>query len=788
MAQGWATKLDKGYHRLAAKARRWINRPESGRIVKAIKSDYEPEYVTTGLTPSKLTRLLQSFDAGDLAAGLWLATEIEGKDGHIYSVANTRRLALTGLPWRIVSAADHDDITDRRQADEAADYCREVLSSIEGFRKVLAHLAKGVGHNIAVAELVWEGDKLIDIAAVNHDRLRFELDDGSPHLRVRTAQADRKGIALDPYKWIVHTPHQVTDSPMMGGLLRITALGYLLKAYALKDWAIFMEVFGMPLRTARYEPSATEAEKRELIKMLRSLGTDAVGVFSKAVEIEFHEGGNVKGETPYERMYKVVNSELSKAWLGQTLTTEQGEVGSQALGRVHDKVRGDLLEADMTEEGETLRRDLLRPLVEGRFGEDCPVPYFEREIPEPRDETNLVSNCVRLVNELGMPIDRQWLAGEARVKLADKDEDALQPTQRALPALPLKDSTRIAAAERDPVLDEMDLLDRWAAEARGDAIVGLEVFAKQVDAWLYEAQTQSQTLAEFGEQLVSRASAMTDRRETIGRLAGPLGDLLLAGHLLGQWSIDRTINERQSGSDRLRLALNDHVFNLSFDEAVEALRGRVLMPRDAFDQLDREARSRAFAVAGIADLRLLADVYDAVQAAVKEGQTLHDFRRALPQMMERRGWSGDRPWHADLVLRQQSMMAFTSGRFRQMSDNGISHWRYSSLLDGRVRPEHAALDGKIFEMSDRRYYPPWEFNCRCIAEPIFASELPGLRVTDSADLVGRQFGSDESGRPLYYPADGGRFQWDPAAFAQVERPDPATLPPGFDELTGAFLN
>lgn len=98
-------------------------------------------------------------------------------------------------------------------------------------------------------------------------------------------------------------------------------------------------------------------------------------------------------------------------------------------------------------------------------------------------------------------------------------------------------------------------------------------------------------------------------------------------------------------------------------------------------------------------------------------------------------------------------MAYAAGRYTQMQEVGITHWRYSALRDSRTRPTHAALDGRIFEMSDRRFYPPWEFQCRCVAEPMFDDELPGATVDRSDDLVGQRFATDaNTGEPLAFPS------------------------------------
>ena len=77
----------------------------------------------------------------------------------------------------------------------------------------------------------------------------------------------------------MHTPHAVSGHASRGGLLRVTALAFIGKNFALKDWLTFAEVFGMPVRIARYEPNASVEEKSELPKMLRNMGSDAAGVF-----------------------------------------------------------------------------------------------------------------------------------------------------------------------------------------------------------------------------------------------------------------------------------------------------------------------------------------------------------------------------------------------------------------------------------------------------------------------------------------------------------------------------
>ncbi len=385
------------------------------------------DYPGAGLTPSRLAAILREADDGSLSSAMQLFEEMEEKDPHLFAVANTRRLALTGLPWQVVSAAEVRDGVDRSAAEEAAAYAREVLAELPGFEESLQHLSLAVGRNVAVAELVWDfvdgSLQVVDVAPVAFTRLAF---DEFSRLRILTESEPEEGIEPAPNKFIVHTPHSVSGFPQRGGLLRVTAMAYLAKNLALKDWMIFAEVFGMPVRIARYEPGATPEEKRELLSMLESLGSNAAGIFSRAVELQVIEANRGTAGPPYERLVEFLNREMSKAWLGQTLTTDvAGQRGSFAASAVHENVRRDVLADDIRKEGRTIRRDLLAPLVRFRFGPDAPVPYFRRKVSPPDGPRELAELLDLAVNRLGAAVPQGWAHEALGIPRAAAEEAVL---------------------------------------------------------------------------------------------------------------------------------------------------------------------------------------------------------------------------------------------------------------------------------------------------------------------------------------------------------------------------
>lgn len=414
-------------------------RPRPGTLLRHRKEDTMRDYPADGITPQGIIAIFREADSGSLSAQMALFEQMEEKDAHLFSVANTRRLAITGLPWEVVSAADmrgfqspHGTSQSRKLADDAAAYCDAVLRNTTGFERALEHMALALGRNISLVEIVWEatpdGLSLAELQPVDFARLLLgDLDE----VRVLTEAEKYDGIPLPPDKFIVHTPHSANGHPARGGLLRATALAYLGKHFAIKDWLIFAEIFGMPIRMARYAPNATPEEKRELLEMLKQLGADATGVFSKAVEVEIQQTRYPGEVNLYEQICIYFDREISKAWLGQTLTTDTIRMQASAgAAKVHERVRQDLRDDDIRREAETLRRDLLTPLVRFQFGDAAPVPHFRRITDSPFTPEQLSRVLDVAVNQLGAKVPTKWAHASLGLPKANEGEPVLPGTRR----------------------------------------------------------------------------------------------------------------------------------------------------------------------------------------------------------------------------------------------------------------------------------------------------------------------------------------------------------------------
>jgi SPP1 gp7 family putative phage head morphogenesis protein len=163
---------------------------------------------------------------------------------------------------------------------------------------------------------------------------------------------------------------------------------------------------------------------------------------------------------------------------------------------------------------------------------------------------------------------------------------------------------------------------------------------------------------------------------------------------------------------------------LPFEEAIAYLAGKTNLDTDGYADAQGIAQDVAFTVAK-AKGDLLNDLRLAVEKAIVSGQSIDAFRKAFDQIADRYSpdWmgNGDRAWRAQLIYETNLRSAYAAGRYSQMTQPEILkqrpywQWRHGGSKD--PRPEHIALDGKVFDADQLFFqvggYPPCGYNCRC---------------------------------------------------------------------------
>lgn len=381
-------------------------RPETRELGTVSLAERWSTYPSVGLTPNRLAEIFREADQGDVYRQVELFEEMEEKDAHLAALLQTRKLAVLSKDYEVLPYSKSPE--DQR----ISEFVGEAVYAIPNLEESLLDLLDAVGKGFALSELIWEvaggRAQVTELKWIPQKKATFR-ESLSP--RLLTPQAPWQGEEPPPWKMIYHRYKARSGYASRAGVLRVVGWMYLLKNFALKDWAAFNEVFGMPLRLGKYDPAASQSDREALVRAVRNLGSDAAGVISKATEIEFVEAGSQGGKAnPYQSMAEFCNREMSKAVLGQTLTTDTtGATGTYAAATVQAQVRRDLVEADAQALATTLREQLLRPLVGFNFGWDRPVPWFRFRYEEEEDLKTL-SEVYRNLAALGVPLSAEHLA------------------------------------------------------------------------------------------------------------------------------------------------------------------------------------------------------------------------------------------------------------------------------------------------------------------------------------------------------------------------------------------
>jgi phage gp29-like protein len=126
----------------------------------------------------------------------------------------------------------------------------------------------------------------------------------------------------------------------------------------------------------KYPANAPEADKSALMEALEKMISTAVAIAPESSEIEIESLANKGSVTNLHLEYiNAANAEMSKAVLGQTLTTEIGAKGSYAAAQAHNLVREDLAQADRRRICAAFNR-LASAYTFYNFGADVIPPVF----------------------------------------------------------------------------------------------------------------------------------------------------------------------------------------------------------------------------------------------------------------------------------------------------------------------------------------------------------------------------------------------------------------------------
>lgn len=380
--------------------------------------------VASGLKPERLAHILKQAAMGNARDYLTLAEEMEERYLHYASQVQTRRLAIEGVTPAVESPKGYPK--------EIVDAVHELVDD-PNLLDAIGALTDGIAKGYSVVEPIWEYERkrLRPVAFKWRDPRFFQFDRiGLTELRL-AVDGNLDGVPIDKPTFIVHMPRSKTGIPLRRGFARAATWAFMLQSFALKDWAAFAEIYGIPMRVGKYHAGASAADKKALLRAVAAIANDAAAIIPQGMEIEFIEASGSKGEAVFGGLLDYLDKQISKLVVGQTMTADDGS--SQAQAKIHDKVRLDITQADCRQLGNTLNRDLIPWYVALNFGPQDAYPKATLPIAEPEDIKELTEAVARLV-PLGLKVGQKQMRAKIGLSEPEDDDETLAPA--AAPAAP----------------------------------------------------------------------------------------------------------------------------------------------------------------------------------------------------------------------------------------------------------------------------------------------------------------------------------------------------------------
>lgn len=499
-----------------------MTREVAGATIGGVRSPIAG-YPANGLNPTRLAELLRAADHGEPLEYFELAELIEERDLHYVGVLGTRKRSVAQIDITVEAASD--DVEDVRRADMVREWLmRDELSD------ELFDILDGIGKGVSFTEIIWDSSEgqWWPRRLEWRDPRWFTFDRTTMRQPMLRGGLDGNAVAepLPAFKFIYCQMKAKSGLPVRSGIARIAAWAWMFKAFTQRDWAIFVQTYGQPVRIGKFHEGATKEDRATLFRAVANIAGDCAAIIPNSMEMEFIEAKNITaGSDLYERRADWLDRQISKAVLGQTGTTDskQGGLGDGG-NKVHEGVREDIETADCKSVAAVLNRDLIRSWMDLEFGPSKRYPRLLIGRPKQEDIKQLTESLKVLV-----PMGLKVQASEVRDKLGlsdpDKDAEVLKAPTDALSPQPGAVPTTTVPALQSQQQDKAHPAVQIAAamQSPGDAAVA---------DMIGTIETMLDKASDMGELRLMLASAFPDLDAS--RLTETLAQGIAVAHLAGR--------------------------------------------------------------------------------------------------------------------------------------------------------------------------------------------------------------------------------------------------------------
>ena len=358
-------------------------------------------------------------------------------DPHVFACIQSRKAGVLSLNWEINRGLDKD-----KNAEEI----EELLKKLN-IHKLISDILDATSFGYQPLEIIWKksaSGHVLPAKIIAKPPEWFCFDDDN-NLKFRTKD-NYYGEIVPDKKFLLAQNNPSYNNPYGERTLSRVFWSVTFKKGGLKFWVVFTEKYGMPHLIGKHPRGASKDETNTLADMLEDMVQDAIAVIPDDSSVEIQEANKSSSAEIYEKLIDKMNAEISKAILGQTLTTEIGSTGSYAASNTHFAIRQDIVDSDK-KLVESVINQLIQWIYEINFA-DCrqsakrsgdtfnadnqepnqEVPVFEMYEPEDVDLT--LAQRDKILSETGVKFTKEYF-----IKAYGLEEEDFDIREDIIPAM-----------------------------------------------------------------------------------------------------------------------------------------------------------------------------------------------------------------------------------------------------------------------------------------------------------------------------------------------------------------
>lgn len=371
-------------------------------------------------------------------------------DDRIQSAINGRVKAVTRCVVTMTPAAGGKGAQAKRIANELTELWPTIFP--EQFVEQL--LVWAIGEGFCICEIIWETKEDLWIPRLKIWHPSFIYYDPSVRQYVVLTQDGPVYVGENDPKWFVYAPYGAYRG-WLRGAVQSCSIPWIVRQFALRDWARYSEVHGLPQKKIKYPAQSGAPEKAAFFSAIKAMGAETSfampqqsGKDAAQWDVELLEAKDRSWEA-FQGLIAQCDQSITLAIRGTSLTTEV-RTGSFAAAKIHKAEDSDYAESDAKKFAQAAQSQLLKLYCAYNYGDAnlAPTPLLaaeeEADLSSDADTLTTVADAMMKLEAQQWPIDRLATAAKFGIMLLEgvdpgepPDPEAQAPDKKSSSA-PLK--------------------------------------------------------------------------------------------------------------------------------------------------------------------------------------------------------------------------------------------------------------------------------------------------------------------------------------------------------------